>query len=127
MRKHGGTPSQRDKHVTQAAISPSGVARAPFCGGQQSVLAGWKPPPLFTRGVSSCSSQGRRQGEPWGTSPRPRAPTYLPTSGPITTILSHPVSPSMEHLIGVKKGSLYGIIEPGAITAIVWYSLTSGR
>ena len=80
MRKHGGTPSRRDKHVTLAAISPHGVARGRFVGGQQSGLAGSKPPPLFTRGASSCSSQGRRQGEPWGASPRPSAPTYLPTS-----------------------------------------------
>ena len=79
MRKHGGPPSRRDKHVTLAAISPPGVARGRFVGGQQSGLAGCKPPPLFTRGASSCSSQGRRQGEPWGASPRPSAPTYLPT------------------------------------------------
>ena len=79
MRKHGGTPSRRDKHVTLAAISPPGVARGRFVGGQQSGLAGCKPPPLFTRGASSCSSQGRRQGEPWGASRRPSAPTYLPT------------------------------------------------
>ena len=78
MRKHGGTPSRRDKHVTLAAISPPGVARGRFVGGQQSGLAGSKPPPLFTRAASSCSSQGRRQGEPWGASPRPSAPTYLP-------------------------------------------------
>ena len=78
MRKHGGTPSRRDKHVTLAAISPPGVARGRFVGGQQSGLAGSKPPPLFTREASSCSSQGRRQGEPWGASPRPSAPTYLP-------------------------------------------------
>ena len=78
MRKHGGPPSWRDKHATLAAISPPGVARGRFVGGQQSGLAGCKPPPLFTRGASSCSSQGRRQGEPWGASPRPSAPTYLP-------------------------------------------------
>ena len=81
MRKHGGTPSWRDKHVTLAAISPPGVARGRFVGGQQSGLAGSKPPPLFTREASSCSSQGRRQGEPCGASPRPSAPTYLPTWG----------------------------------------------
>ena len=78
MRKHGGPPSRRDKHVTLAAISPPGVARGRFVGGQQSGLAGCKPPPLLTRGASSCSSQERRQGEPWGASPRPSAPTYLP-------------------------------------------------
>ena len=78
MRRHGGTPSRRDKQVTPAAISPPGDARGCFVGGQQSGLAGRKPPPLFTRGASSCSSQGRRQGEPRGASPRPSAPTYLP-------------------------------------------------
>ena len=86
MRKHGGTPSRRDKHVTMAAISPPGVARGRFVGRHQSGLAGCKPPPLFKRGASSCSSQGRRQGEPWGASPRPSAPTYPPTSqvtGPV--------------------------------------------
>ena len=78
VRSHGGPTSWRDKHVTLAAISPPGVARGRFVGGQQSGLAGSKPPPLFTRGASSCSSQGRRQGEPWGASPRPSAPTHLP-------------------------------------------------
>ena len=78
MRKHGGTSSRRDKHVTLAAISPPGVARGRFVWGQQSGLAGCKPPRLFTRGASSCLSQGRHQGEPWGASPRPSAPTYLP-------------------------------------------------
>ena len=78
MRKHGGTPPWQDKHVTLAAISPPGVARGRFVRGQQSGLAGCKPPPLVTRGASFCLSQGRRHGEPWGASPRPRAPTYLP-------------------------------------------------
>ena len=89
MRKHGGTPSRRDKHVTLAAISPPGVARGRFVGGQQSGLAGSKPPPLFTRGPSSCSSQGRRQGEPWGASPRPSASTYLPTLRRVTLFFKH--------------------------------------
>ena len=79
MRKHGGPPSRHDKYVTLAAISPPGVARGRCVGGHQSGLAGCKSPPLFKRGASSCSSQGRRQGEPWGASPRPSAPTYLPT------------------------------------------------
>ena len=87
VRKHGGTPSRRDKHVTLAAISPPGVARGRLVGGQQSGLAGCKPPPLFTRGASSCSSQGQCQGEPWGASPRPSAPTYLP---PTTRLLRGP-------------------------------------
>ena len=80
MRKHGGTPSWRDQHVTPAAISPPGVARGRFVGGQQSGLAGCKPPPLFKCGASSCSSQRQRQRKPWGDSPRPSAPTNLPTS-----------------------------------------------
>ena len=75
----GAHPPRRDKHVTPAAISPPGVALGRFVGGQQSGLAGCKPPPLFTRGASSCSSQGRRQGEPRGASRRSSAPTYLPT------------------------------------------------
>ena len=91
MRKHGGTPSRRNKHVTLAAISPPGVARGRFVGGQQRGLTGCKPPPLFTRGASSCSSQGRRQGEPRGASPRPSAPTYLLTSEPFATFGSPPL------------------------------------
>ena len=81
MRKHGGTPSRRDKQVTPAAISPPGVARGRFVGGQQSGLAGCKAPLLFARGTSSCSSQGQRKGERRGASPRPSAPTYLPSAG----------------------------------------------
>ena len=100
MRKHGGTPSRRDKHVTLAAISPPGVARGRSVGGQQSGLAGCKPPPLFTRGASSCSSQGRRQGEPWGASPRPSAPTYLTTSN--NDNRSHP-KPSEQHVAMVNN------------------------
>ena len=97
MRKHGGTPSRRDKHVTLAAISPPGVARGRFVGGQQSGLAGSKPPPLFTREASSCSSQGRRQGEPWGASPRPSAPTYLPSMGlPVCGRVSRKVGPEIK-------------------------------
>ena len=68
MRKHGGTPSWRNKDVTLAAISPPGVARGCF-GGHKSGLAECKPPLLCMRGTSSCLSQGRRQGEPWGASP----------------------------------------------------------
>ena len=75
MRKHGGTPSQHDKYVTLAVISPPGVARGYLVGGHQSDLAGCKPLPLFTRAASSCPSQGQRQGETWGASPRRTAPT----------------------------------------------------
>ena len=78
MRKHGGTLSRRDKHVTLAAISPPGVAQGRFVGNHQSGLARCKSHPLFKRGASSCSSQQQRQREPWGASPRPSAPTYLP-------------------------------------------------
>ena len=80
MRKHGGTHSRRDKYVTLAAISPPGVAQGRFVGSHQSGLAGCKSPPFFKRGASSCSSQGRHQGEPRGASPRLSAPTYLPRS-----------------------------------------------
>ena len=73
-------PGMTSRHV--AAISPPGVARGRFVRGHQSGLAKCKPPPLFTRGTSSCLSEGRRQGEPWGASPRPSAPTYLPTTMP---------------------------------------------
>ena len=91
MRKHWGTPSRRDRHVTLAAISPPDVARGRFPGGHQSGLAESKPPPLFTRGISYCSSQGRRRGEPWGASPRPSAPTYLPFGRQIHFFLLTPV------------------------------------
>ena len=64
MRKHGGTPSGRDKHVTLAAISPPGVAWGRFVGGHQSGLAGCKPPPLLKRGASSCLSRRQGQREP---------------------------------------------------------------
>ena len=64
MRKHGSTPSQRDKYVTPVAISSPGVAQGRFAGGHQSGLAGCNSPPLFKRGVSSCSSQLQRQREP---------------------------------------------------------------
>ena len=79
MRKHGGAPSRREKYVTLAAISPPGVARGRFVGGHQSGLAGCKSPLLFRRGASSCSAQQQREREPWGVSPQPSAPTYLPT------------------------------------------------
>ena len=108
MRKHGGTPFRRDKHVTLAAISPPGVTRGRFVGGQQSGLARCKPPPLFTRGASSCSSQGRRQGEPWGASPRPSAPTYLTTCECVRFHLS----PTLLYLCSYAnfRASLFGAI-----------------
>ena len=37
MGKHGGPLSRRDKHVTPAAISPPGVARAPLLGANSQV------------------------------------------------------------------------------------------
>ena len=79
MRRHGGTPSWRDKRAALAAISPPGVAQGRFVGAHQSGLAGCKLPPLFKRGTCSCSSQRQRQREPWGASPPSSAPTYLPT------------------------------------------------
>ena len=79
MREHGGIPSQGDKYVTLAAISPPGLAHGRFVGGHQSGLAGCKSPPLFKRGAPSCSSQRQRQREPLGACPGPSAPTYLLT------------------------------------------------
>ena len=79
MRKHGGPPSRHDKYVTLAANCPPGVARKGFVGGHQSGLAGCKSPPLLKREAFSCLSQRQRQREPWHDSPRPSAPTYLPT------------------------------------------------
>ena len=69
MRKHGGTPSRRDKHVTPAAISPPGVARGRFVGGQQSGLA--EPLPVPHRG----DARGNH-GAPLHD--RVHLPTYLP-------------------------------------------------
>ena len=114
MRKHGGTPSRRDRHVTLAAISPPDVARGRFVGGQQSGVAGCKPPPLFTRGASSCSSQGRRQGEPRGASPLPSAPTYLPLCPyPQGRRLAVP----REVACCCGDGSGQGSLSPGAVPA----------
>ena len=84
MRKHGVTTFWLDKQVTLAAISPTIDAQGRLVGGHQPAVAGCKPPPLCKRGASSFSSQRQRQREPWGASPRPCAPTYLPprrTSG----------------------------------------------
>ena len=52
MRKHGGTPSWRDKHVTPAAISPPGVAQDRFCWGPTVRSSGMKAAsPLHARGL----------------------------------------------------------------------------
>ena len=79
MRKHGGTPSQRDKCITLTAISPPGVAQGRLVWGHQSVLAGCKSPPLFKRGASSCSSQPATSAGTTGRLPTTES-TYLPTS-----------------------------------------------
>ena len=60
MPKHRGTPSQGDKYVTPAVISSPGAAQGRFVGSHQSGVAGCKPPPLFKRGASSCSSKRQR-------------------------------------------------------------------
>ena len=70
----GAQPSRRDKPVTLAAISPPGVARGRFVWGQQSGLAGSKPPPLFTRGARG-DARGKH-GAPLHD--RVHLPTYLP-------------------------------------------------
>ena len=66
MRKHGGTASRRDKHVTPGAISPPGVARGRFVGIHQSGLAGCKPPPLFMRRGLFLSVTGATPGSTMG-------------------------------------------------------------
>ena len=79
MRKHGGTLSSRDKHVTLAAISPPGVARGRFVGGQQTGLAGCKSPLLFKCGASSCSSHANASGNHGAPlHDGVHLPTYLP-------------------------------------------------
>ena len=78
MRKHGGTPSRHDKQSRWRRTALPVLPGAAFFGGHQSGLAGYKPPPLYKRGASSCTSQRQRQQEPWGASPRPSASTYLP-------------------------------------------------
>ena len=77
MRKHGGTPSRRDKHVTLAAISPPGVARGRFVGGHQSGVAGCKLPPLQARSLILFGTAAT----PAGTMGRLSTTecTYLPT------------------------------------------------
>ena len=80
MRKHRGTSSRQDKHVTLAAISPPGDAQGRFVRGQQSGLAGCKSPPLCRCGASS----GRHSGTASGNHGAPlhdrvHLPTYLPT------------------------------------------------
>ena len=114
MRKHGGTPSRPDRFVTLAAISPPAVARGCCVGGHQSGLAGRNPPPLLMRGAYSCMSQWGRRREPWGTSPRPTARTFLhlaPTS----------ISPAFQpqgcvRLVSKIRGDLERVQEPASNT-----------
>ena len=81
MRKHKGTPSRRDKHVTLPAISPPGVTRGRFVGGHRSGLAGCKPPPpflhhglfLFVTAATPAGTMGRLS-----TTECTYLPTYLP-------------------------------------------------
>ena len=86
----GGPPSRHDKQSRWRPSAPPVVPRAALLGATSQDLARCKSPPLFKRGTSSCTSQGQRQGEPWGASPRPSAPTYLPRS-----FRSPRVSPSL--------------------------------
>ena len=123
MRKHGGTPSRRDKHVTPAAISPPGVAQGRFVGGQQSGLAGCKPPPLFTRGAFSCSSQGRRQGEPWDASPGPSAPIYLPTFPCLLPCVLGPLLPLLLDPVKQRRGGGVGCCGGGGLDDDMYTSL----
>ena len=75
MRKHGCTPSRRDKHVTLAANSPPAVARGRFVGGQQSVsrLPSSRAEPLPVRHRGDARGN---HGAPLHD--RVHLPTYLP-------------------------------------------------
>ena len=79
MRKHGGTPSRRDKCVMPAAISPPGAPRGCFVGDHKSGLAGCMPLPLFIGGASSCTVTGATPGGGTGRLSKTEC-TYLPTS-----------------------------------------------
>ena len=93
MRKHGGTPSRRDKHVTPAAISPPGVAQGRFVGGQQSGLAGCKPPPLFTHGPLPVRQRGDARGNQGAPlHDRVHLPTYLPMPTPSVNPMPTPAA-----------------------------------
>ena len=81
MRKHRGTPSQRDKFVTLAAISPPSSARGCFVGGRQSGLAGCKPPtPLHARSLLLYVTAATPEGtlERLSRTESTYLPTYLP-------------------------------------------------
>ena len=77
MRKHGGTPSRRGKHVTLAAISPPGAARGRFVQGHQSSLPGCQSPPLFMRELLLVRHSGNASGNKGRLSTTEC--TYLPT------------------------------------------------
>ena len=63
MRKHGCSGSRCDALVTQATISPLGVARNHFVWGHQvGDQEDSKPPPPFSLEPLPVLSQGRRQG-----------------------------------------------------------------
>ena len=105
MRKHRGRTSRRDKCVTPTAVSPPGAPKGRFVGGHQPGRAGCKPPPLFKRGVSFCSSQRQRQREQWGPSPH----TYLPRSCTASKLNCPPPVSSAEqvhHHFGLAIGCI---------------------
>ena len=83
-------PARQARHA--GGNEPSRCCRGLLGLGPPVRSRGCKPPPLFMREASSCPSQARRQGEPWGASPRPSAPTYLPVSAKINvTQLAQPL------------------------------------
>ena len=78
MRKHGGTPSRRDKCVTPVAISPPGATRGRFVGGHQSGVTGCKPPPLFKPEPLAVCHSGNASGNHGAPLHNPvHLPTYL--------------------------------------------------
>ena len=78
MRKHGGTPSRRDKHVSLAAISPPGVAQGRFAGGHQSGLPGVSRLPSSSAEPVPVGHSGNASGNHGAPlHDRVHLPTYL--------------------------------------------------
>ena len=114
----GGAPRSRPSASAPSLSAPSHHSagrrneRVPPGSGSEDWRDEWlsseyhnrRAPPLFTRGTSSCLSQGRRQGEPWGARPRPSAPTYLPPAR--TPVRPRRPAPALEPI--PMAGGRYG-------------------
>ena len=111
MRKRGGTPSRRDKHVTPAAISPPGAAQGRFVGGQQSGLAGCKPPLLFMCKASSVRHRGdARENHGAPLHDRVHLPTYLPVAHDLNVIFLDVLNRGCVRMASyVRSSNVHGI------------------